>query len=123
MAEISTKELSQRFASLLTNELNSRKKKNDAFEILDEHKESIREARRLKVSHTKIAKFLNDAGVKATTEVVRLFCHKVLEETPRKRKKTRKSRQVKAVSRPVQKEVKAAGSKTKSNFRVAGDDL
>ena len=123
MSTISKKEVSLRFASFISEELTSRKSKNDAFEILEEHKDAILEARGLRVSHIKIAKFLNDAGTRASVETVRQFCQKVLKETPKKRRKSVKGKVKKQVKVETKKETRPSGNKSKSNFRVAGDDL
>jgi len=123
-------DVSAKFKSALKSEIAKRTTPDGALAILLDHKDVIKEARELRISHGRISEILSDAGVPATQDLIRRFCIKYLNEVPVPRKKKRKPKTAHAVQKnsAVKKErgsvpEKQATRSSKKGFRVAGGDL
>ena len=131
------KKISLRFGSLLENETAARSRPKAAMEVLKDHVEAISKARNAKISHERIAAFLTEAGIKTSSQTVRLFCKSELGETVLKKKRTRKRKpSVKAKEAekiPIKTETNSrpsqitatktqSGKSSKAGFRAAVDD-
>ena len=82
--------VSDRFASLLREEVAARKEEPLVFRVLKEHEDLVREARANGLSFKALSEVLKKAGIEASPYEVREFCRTVLSEPARKRKRPRK---------------------------------
>jgi hypothetical protein len=79
--------VSDRFASLLREEVAARKEEPLVFQVLKEHEDLVREARAGGLSFRALSEVLKKAGIEASPYEVREFCRTVLSEPARKRKR------------------------------------
>ena len=84
-----SQDVSERFRSLLREEVAARKEEPLVFRVLKEHEDLVREARR-ELSFKALSEVLKKAGIEASPYEVREFCRTVLSEPARKRKRPRR---------------------------------
>jgi (p)ppGpp synthase/HD superfamily hydrolase len=101
-------------------------KQSHKFEILFQLKEEIVEARKRKLSFSKLTELLKQVNMDVSTDTVRRFCQEVLKKKPRQKQVRQKSVPTSDKQRLTPKSgmLKLKGARTlPPGFRVPSDDL